>query len=77
MKTGSLTGLQDILAMPVLESRARCPRFTYRYVTNEAEVESDVNMMVLLRLYTVDRMSGELQVVGSCLCPVFNQQTVS
>ena len=77
IKTGSMTGLKDVLALPDLSSRARCPRFQYKYVINKNQVTTDVNMILLLRVYTVDRISGELKVIGSCLSPVYSKQTVS
>jgi len=71
-----MTGLKDVLALPKLSSHARCPRFEYKYVVNENQVKTDVNMILLLRVYTVDRISGELKVIGSCLSPVYSRQTV-
>ena len=77
INTGKLEGLPDIAAHPELDSSARCPRFKYRMVINDGKVTMATNMVLLLRVYTVEKQTGKLVVLGSCLFDIFDLQSVS
>jgi hypothetical protein len=77
LKIGTMEALPDILALPELDSSARNPRFQFKVVVNPDEVKTDAQMIMLLRVYTVDSVNGDLVVIGSCFFEVFNRETVS
>ncbi|XP_046568194.1 LOW QUALITY PROTEIN: uncharacterized protein LOC124276591 [Haliotis rubra] len=72
LRTGELNDMSDILAIPDLESPARSPLFGYRLTVNPDSKTADPNMLVLLRVYTVDIVTERIVVVGSCLLGAFN-----
>ncbi|XP_022095800.1 uncharacterized protein LOC110981999 [Acanthaster planci] len=51
----------DVLALPLLDSAARCPKFEYRYTLPLAQAGN----LVLLRVYTVDKFTRSVVVVGA------------
>ncbi|XP_013392664.1 uncharacterized protein LOC106160570 [Lingula anatina] len=75
LKTGNVTNIPDILAFPALTSPARCPKFKFGLHVNENGDEIDPGVVALLRVYTVDTVTGELVVIGSCLVGIFDDQS--
>ncbi|XP_072326028.1 uncharacterized protein [Scyliorhinus torazame] len=66
--------LPDILAFPALNSPARSPEFHYRMTVNVKGKETlDRNVLVLLRVYTIDCDTGDLVVIGSTMVSLFNE----
>lgn len=72
LRGGETAGLQDILALPLLEGPARSPQFNFRMTINAERVRINPEMIVLLRVYTVDLISKKVVVIGSCLLKVFD-----
>lgn len=72
LRTGSIGNVEDILALPDLNSSARCPKFNSRITLNIDKKEPDPGMLVFLRVYTVDVVTDKISIVGSCLVPFFN-----
>lgn len=62
----------DILALPDLNSSARCPTFNYRLTINMEKKEADQGMLAFLRVYTADIVGETIGVIGSCLVPFFS-----
>ena len=80
LKTGELSGIPDIQELPEMKSPARSPTFKFRMTINKESLVADPDMIVLLRVYTVDRDSKEpkdLCVIGSCLYGFFNSNVSS
>ena len=77
LSTPELSDIGDILAFPDLTTSARNPRFSYRLVVNQNQVNLDKNMLLLLKVYTVDAVDQKLTVIGSCAFDIFNKTTVS
>ncbi|XP_064612744.1 LOW QUALITY PROTEIN: uncharacterized protein LOC135476597 [Liolophura sinensis] len=71
LNTGDITSPPDIKALPELSESARCPVFGYKLTVNGNNEEASGDMLILLRLYTVDVVTDMLMVVGSCILPVF------
>ena len=74
LRTGDISGVPDLLVYPDVQASARSPQLTYRLTINPEQLTADPNMLAFLRVYTVDRDTGELVVVGSCLAPCFDEQ---
>lgn len=74
LRTGSVGNVEDILALPDLNSSARCPTFNYRLTINLEKKEADAGMLAFLRVYTVDIVGDTIGVVGSCLVPFFDNK---
>lgn len=72
LKAGDLTDLQDILALPLLSKPARCPEFDFCMMVNTGRQRANPDMVLLLRVYSVDPVTEELVVIGSCLMKVFD-----
>ncbi|XP_072099740.1 uncharacterized protein [Mobula birostris] len=66
--------IPDVLAFPVITSRARCPEFRYRMTVNvKGKATLDPNALVLLRVNTVDSDTGKLSVIGNTVVSLFNK----
>ena len=76
MKTGELKEHTDLLALPDLSSSARSPRFKYQYTVNPRRARLDPDLILLLRVYTVDVDTKELVVIGSCFFEAFDDNQV-
>ncbi|KAK7088191.1 uncharacterized protein [Littorina saxatilis] len=72
LKAGELATLEDILAVPILASSARSPQFDFRMTINAARQKANPEMLLLLRVYTVDIITEEIVVIGSCLVKIFD-----
>lgn len=72
LKAGDVAGLEDILALPVLSGPARSPQFTFRKTINAGQQKASPDMLLLLRVYTVDVVTEEVVVIGSCLFKAFD-----
>ena len=72
LKGGDVAGLEDIMALPVLTSSARCPEFDFRMTINSGRQKANPEMLLLLRVYTVDIITEQVTVIGSCLIKVFD-----
>ena len=72
LKGGDLAGLQDILALPILSSPARSPEFDFHMTINSQRQKANPEMLLLVRVYTVDIFTNEVVVIGSCLVKVFD-----
>ena len=72
LKGGDVAGLEDIMALPVLTSSARCPEFNFRMTINSGRQKANPEMLLLLRVYTVDIITEQVAVIGSCLVKVFD-----
>jgi hypothetical protein len=72
LKAGDVAGLEDILAVPSLTSPARSPTFTFNMAVNSAKQKASAEMLLLLRVYTVDVVTQDVAVIGSCLFKVFD-----
>ncbi|XP_076453203.1 uncharacterized protein LOC143288510 isoform X2 [Babylonia areolata] len=72
LKGGDVAGLQDILALPELTSPARCPEFRFRLTVNGDRQRANPDMLLLLRVYTVDIVTEQVVVIGSCLVRIFD-----
>uniref|UniRef100_UPI00398E776E uncharacterized protein isoform X2 n=1 Tax=Pristiophorus japonicus TaxID=55135 RepID=UPI00398E776E len=67
--------LPDILAFPVLSSPARSPEFRYCMTVNVKGQETlDHNVLILLRVYTVDSDTGDLVVIGNTMVSLFSER---
>ncbi|XP_072026594.1 uncharacterized protein [Amphiura filiformis] len=60
----------DVLATPLLDSPARCPQFEYRDTTEKAEETN----LVVLRVYTVDKVTKELVALGAAILPLYDEE---
>lgn len=67
-----MTNLQDILAMPDLNSSARSPVFNFNMLVNENRHVADPELLLFLRVYTYDIETKKAVVIGSALVRVFN-----
>ncbi|KAL4223925.1 hypothetical protein ACF0H5_017387 [Mactra antiquata] len=74
LRTGSIGNVEDILALPDLNSSARSPNFNYRLTINEVKKEAEMGMLAFLRVYTVDIVTDTIGVIGSCLVPFFDNK---
>ncbi|XP_035828352.1 uncharacterized protein LOC101850990 [Aplysia californica] len=72
LRAGDLTNLQDILAVPELESSARSPVFNFSMLVNEGRQVADPELLLFLRVYTYDVELKKVMVIGSCLVSVFS-----
>ncbi|CAG5136649.1 unnamed protein product [Candidula unifasciata] len=72
LRAGDLTNLQDILAVPDLDSPARSPAFNFSMLVNEGRQIADPELLLFLRLYTFDMETQKVVVIGSALVRVFN-----
>ncbi|KAL8583033.1 hypothetical protein ACOMHN_051197 [Nucella lapillus] len=72
LKGGEVTGLQDVLALPLLTSPARSPEFHFRLTINSGRQKANPEMLLLLRVYTVDIVTEQVAVIGSCLARIFD-----
>ncbi|KAK7475022.1 hypothetical protein BaRGS_00033703 [Batillaria attramentaria] len=72
LKAGDLSNLQDILALPLLGKSARCPEFDFRMTVNADRQRANPEMILLLRVYTVDIVTEQVVVIGSCLLKMFD-----
>ena len=72
LKGGDVAGLEDIMALPVLTSSARCPEFDFRMTINSGRQKANPEMLLLLRVYTVDIITEQVAVIGSCLVKAFD-----
>ena len=72
LKGGDVAGLEDIMALPVLSSPARSPEFDFHMTINSGRQKANPDMLLLLRAYTVDIVSEQVVVIGSCLVKVFD-----
>ncbi|XP_078598262.1 uncharacterized protein LOC144874218 isoform X4 [Branchiostoma floridae x Branchiostoma japonicum] len=73
----NLDSLPDIAAFAELDSSARSPQLAYRLPLNtdpENRKPMSHDTLVLLRVYTVDKDSKTLLVIGSCLFPLFVEE---
>ncbi|XP_071849933.1 uncharacterized protein [Apostichopus japonicus] len=59
--TPTLT-MPDLLAPPDLDCDAKCPTYTYRYTSQQLQKTN----LIILRVYTVNALTREVVVVGSC-----------
>ncbi|XP_067823996.1 uncharacterized protein [Heptranchias perlo] len=67
--------LPDILAFPILNSPARSPEFRYCMTVNVKGRETlDPNVLILLRVYTIDSDTGDLVVIGNTMVSLFNER---
>ncbi|XP_067866099.1 uncharacterized protein [Heterodontus francisci] len=67
--------LPDILAFPAFSSPARCPEFRYCMTINVKGRETlDPNVLILLRVYTIDSDTGDLVVIGNTMLSLFNER---
>ncbi|KAL5015854.1 hypothetical protein ScPMuIL_005443 [Solemya velum] len=73
-RIGQAEGIEDLLAVPELESSARSPSFKYRLTVNIDKKQMDPGMIIFLRVYTKDVDTDEIKVIGSCLVPAFESQ---
>ncbi|CAL1547704.1 unnamed protein product [Lymnaea stagnalis] len=71
LRAGNITNLQDILAIPELDSSARSPKFNFNMLVNEGQQIADPELLLFLRVYTHDLETNTTVVVGSCLVRVF------
>lgn len=74
LRTGSVGNVEDILALPDLNSSARCPTFNFRLPINIEKKEADAGMLAFLRVYTLDIVADTIAVIGSCLVPFFDNK---
>ncbi|XP_019641118.1 PREDICTED: uncharacterized protein LOC109482733 isoform X6 [Branchiostoma belcheri] len=73
----NLDNLPDISAFAELDSSARSPQLAYRLPLNtdpDNRKPMSHDALVLLRVYTVDKDSKTLLVIGSCLFPLFVEE---
>ncbi|XP_066552368.1 uncharacterized protein LOC136718517 [Amia ocellicauda] len=67
--------LPDILALPDLTSPARSPEFHFRMTVEAKDHQPfDHNLLLLLRVYTISALTGELCVIGNCIVRAFSDQ---
>ncbi|XP_052270374.1 uncharacterized protein LOC127871467 isoform X3 [Dreissena polymorpha] len=71
LRTGSIGNIEDVFALPDLNSSARSPTFNYRLPINLNKKDADAGMLAFLRVYTVDTVDDTVVVIGSCLVPFF------
>ena len=76
LRTGKIDNVEDILALPDLNSPARSPTFNYRLTINSDRKEAEPGMLAFLRVYTVDPVRETIGVIGSCLVPFFEPNKV-
>ncbi|XP_062597302.1 uncharacterized protein LOC134258744 isoform X2 [Saccostrea cucullata] len=60
-----------LLALPLLNSPARCPMFDFKLTVNDQKKKMDPDMVIFLRVYTEDVLTDKISVIGSCFVPVF------
>ena len=72
LRAGDVTNLQDILAVPDLDSSARSPSFNFSMLVNEGGQLANPELLLFLRIYTYDIEVKKVTVIGSCLVSVFN-----
>ncbi|KAK6967406.1 hypothetical protein BgiMline_027221 [Biomphalaria glabrata] len=72
LRAGNITNLQDIQAVPNLESPSRSPTFNFRMVINQGGQVADPELLVFLRVATYDLETKKMVMVGSALVRVFN-----
>lgn len=65
--------IPDIEAFPLLESSARCPKFRFRYNVKVPAAGVTGDVMLLLRIYTLDVNTGDLIVIGNSIVKIFSQ----
>ena len=58
----------------MLDSSARCPKFHYKYTVNAPSSGIPGEVMLLLRIYTLDVNSGDLIVIGNSIIRIFNEK---
>lgn len=73
-KTPETLEVSDIEAFPMLDSSARCPKFHYKYTVSAPESGIPEEVMMLLRIYTLDVNSGELIVIGNSIIRIFTEK---
>jgi hypothetical protein len=67
LRAGDVTSLQDILAVPDLDSSARSPNFNFNMLINEGRQLADPELLLFLRVYTYDIEVKKIVVIGSAL----------
>ncbi|KAH9512915.1 hypothetical protein Btru_036992 [Bulinus truncatus] len=72
LRAGNVTNLQDILAVPNLDSPCRSPTFNFNMVINQNGQVADPELLLFLRVSTYDLESKKVAMVGSALVRVFN-----
>lgn len=58
----------------MLDSSARCPKFQYKYTVNAPASGIPEEVMLLLRIYTLDVNSGDLIVIGNSIIRIFTEK---
>ena len=76
LRTGAVGNVEDVLALPDLNSTARRPTFNYKLPINLNKKDADQGMLAFLRVYTVDIVGETIGVIGSCLVPLFDTAKV-
>ncbi|XP_067125121.1 uncharacterized protein [Centruroides vittatus] len=61
----------EILAFPEINSPARNPEFDYKLTINREKQVMNPDALVLLRVYTIERHTEQIVIIGSCLIDVF------
>ena len=77
IKTGELSGIPDLLILPEMKTSARSPAYRHRVVVNKDKLTADKDMLVLLRVYTVDKNPKEVKplcVIGSCMFGLYDSK---
>ena len=58
----------------MLDSLARCPKFHYKYTVSAPASGIPEEVMLLLRIYTLDINSGDLIVIGNSIIRIFTEK---
>lgn len=58
----------------MLDSSARCPKFHYKYTVSAPASGIPEEVMLLLRIYTLDINSGDLIVIGNSIIRIFTEK---
>ncbi|RMX47241.1 hypothetical protein pdam_00012926, partial [Pocillopora damicornis] len=73
-KTPETLEISPVEAFPMLDSSARCPKFHYKYTVNAPASGIPEEVMLLLRIYTLDVNSGDLIVIGNSIIRIFTEK---
>ncbi|XP_076345448.1 uncharacterized protein LOC143244510 isoform X2 [Tachypleus tridentatus] len=64
----------DIVAYPELDSPAKCPKFKFRMCLNREGLLVNPDALAMLRVYTLEKHTQEVVVLGSCLIGIFTNK---
>lgn len=64
----------DITAYADLKSPAKRPEFKFKLPVHGEQVLLNPNVVLLLRVYTVEANTNELVILGSCLFNIFRNK---